>query len=467
VRSRVLIVSLLVASAVAAACTSSSDPTETKTRSSSVPPSYPAWLNPDDDPTVAPVPVDVDAIPTRWPIKHVVFIIKENRSFDEMFGRFPGANGATTANDHGTIRPLTRGEDQRQEADAAHCFTCALRAVNGGAMDGFNISPEADQYAFTQFSPEQLPAYWHWAEKYVLSDNVFASALGPSFPNHLFSIAAQSGGIHDNPGRDLEELTLQQEAGLAKSWGCDIGPSGNVEVTDSEGKVVVLPPCFDFLTEGDLLNQMDVPWAYYASTNKQYGYLWSAYSAIRRYREHPERWAKHIRPVDGIVQDIHDGVLPPVTWVTPRGELSDHAGSRNSFCHGQNWTTQVVNAIMTSPMWKDTAIFLTWDDYGGFYDHQPPPQVDGFGFGIRVPLLTISPYARSGVVDSHLGEFSSVLRFIEDNWGFGQLTHRDGDATNLSYNFDFARPPLPPDPQPLRTDCEGPIFTGPPNLPSD
>ena len=104
-------------------------------------------------------------------------------------------------------------------------------------------------------------------------------------------------------------------------------------------------------------------------------------------------------------------------------------------------------------MWKNTAIFITWDDYGGFYDHEPPPQVDGFGFGIRVPLLAISPYAMRGVIDHQLGEFSSVLRFIEENWGLRQLTHRDRDAMDLSYDFDFAQPPRPPDPLPLRTDC--------------
>ena len=104
-------------------------------------------------------------------------------------------------------------------------------------------------------------------------------------------------------------------------------------------------------------------------------------------------------------------------------------------------------------MWGSTAIFLTWDDYGGFYDHVPPPQVDGFGLGIRVPLLVISPYAKSGVIDHQVGEFSSVLRFIETNWGLSLLTDRDRDATDLSYDFDFTMRPHPPDPLPLRTDC--------------
>ena len=145
-----------------------------------------------------------------------------------------------------------------------------------------------------------------------------------------------------------------------------------------------------------------------------------------------------------------------MSWVTPRFELSDHP--EYSFCWGEDWSTRVVNAIMSSPMWKDTAIFITWDDYGGLYDHVPPPQVDRFGFGIRVPLLVISPYAKQGFIDHTRGEFSSVLRFIEDNWGLTQLTNRDREAQDLSEAFDFTQPPRAPDPQPLRTDCPGPRF---------
>jgi phospholipase C len=225
-------------------------------------------------------------------------------------------------------------------------------------------------------------------------------------------------------------------------------------VVDSEGQVERVPPCFDFQTEADLLDAAGIPWGYYAAWNDQRGYVWSAFSAIERVRMHPEVWQRHIFPVDNFVADVEDGRLAPVTWITPRYELSEHP--EWSFCHGENWTTEIVNAVMRSPFWRDTAIFITWDDYGGFYDHVPPPQVDDFGFGFRVPLLTISPYAKPGYVDSQLGEFSSVLRFIEDNWGMSQLTHRDRDAFNLSYLFDFRQPPREPFELPLRDDCVGP-----------
>jgi len=404
---------------------------------------------------------DAASFTTRWPIKHVVFIIKENRTFDNLFGRFPGADGVTTGLDEGRVRPLTPASD-RIPVDIVHCYKCALQAWNGGKMDGFaSVSAPADRYAYTQFGPTDLPAYWHWAKRFVLGDNFFASAQGPSFPNHLFTIAATSGGTHDNPIQDLDRLRERHRTtGLFKAWGCDSIEQAYVPVEDREGKEVKVPPCFDFLTEGDLLLRAGIPWAYYSATNMQNGYLWSAYDAVRHIRQDEHLWQSHVFPVDGLVQDIRDGRLPPVTWVTPRFELSEHP--EYSFCWGQNWTTRVVNAIMAGPMWKDTAIFITWDDYGGFYDHVPPPQVDPFGFGIRVPLLVISPYAKAGYVDHTLGEFSSVLRFIEDNWGLSQLTHRDRDARNLSQAFDFSKEPRKPDPQPVRTDCPGPQFPNDP-----
>jgi phospholipase C len=407
-----------------------------------------------------PERVDASAFETRWPIKHVVFIIKENRTTDHLFGRFPGVNGVTHGLDGERRRPLTAPLDRIPD-DIPHCYECAIESWNEGRMDNFARTEEGDLYAYTQMrGREDLPNYWRWAEEFALSDNFFASAQGPSFPNHLFTIAAQSGGTHFNPNQDQARVTLfTQETGLAKSWGCDALEEAYVEVVDSEGQVEQVPPCFDFLTEADLLDGAGIPWAYYAAWNDQRGYVWSAFSAIERVRMHPEVWQRHIFPVDDFVADVEDGRLAPVTWVTPRYEVSEHP--EWSFCHGENWTTEIVNAVMRSPFWKDTAIFVTWDDYGGFYDHVPPPRVDDFGFGFRVPLLTISPYAKRGYVDSQLGEFSSVLRFIEDNWGLSQLTHRDRDAFNLSYVFDFEQGPREPLPLPLRDDCAGPIFSQP------
>jgi len=411
-----------------------------------------------DLPTLGhPDRTDATTFDTRWPIKHVVFILKENRTTDHLFGRFPGVNGVTEGWDGDRLRPLLRPPD-RLPQDILHCYDCAIESWNKGRMNKFARDEISDRYAYTQMQGRSdLPNYWRWAEEFVLSDNFFASAQGPSFPNHLFTIAASSAGTHDNPNQNqgrANELTRQ--TGFSKSWGCDSLEESFVEVVTTEGEVERVPPCFDITTEADLLDGKGIPWSFYAPWRTQRGYWLTTFTAIRRVRMNPDVWERHIFPVDNFAADVADGRLAPVTWIVPRFEVSEHP--EESFCHGENWTTQVVDAVMESPFWKDTAIFITWDDYGGFYDHVPPLQVDEFGFGFRVPLLTLSPYARRGHIDSELGEFSSILRFIEDNWGLDQLTHRDRDAFNLSYVFDFTQEPREPLPLPLRTDCTGEIF---------
>jgi phospholipase C len=413
--------------------------------------SPPGHLDISATPTVAPlVPrfVNANTFTTRTPIKHVVFVVKENRTFDDLFGTFPGANGVSFGMDMGTRRPLIRGTAGRLPSDIPHCYRCAIQAWDHGKMDGFD-QPPTGKWAYSQLHRSQLPNYWHWAQRNVLFDGFFSSAFGPSFPNHLYTIAAQSAEARDNPRRPPKSMS--------NTFGCDAPPEQKVERYDSQGHVGLVPPCFDFRTEGDVLNRAHIPWAYYAATERQRGYIWSAYTAIDRYRNDPAQWARYIRPVDSLLGDIAANKLPPVTWVTPRFELSDHPDY--SFCHGENWTTQVVDAVMRSKMWKDTAIFITWDDYGGFYDHVPPPDVDRMGFGFRVPLLVISPYAIEGKVSHEEGEFSSVLRFMKDNWNLRPfLTNRDRQATPMMSAFDFSQAPRPPDLLPLRKDCAGPKF---------
>ena len=199
---------LVVAGMVATSC-SGADPAGTSPSSSPRPTAASPVVT---SPSAAAV-VDANVFPTRWPIKHVVFLIKENRTFDNLFGTFPGARGVTSGFDHGVRRPLTRGTDQATHEDIPHCYECALAAWNHGAMDGFNQSEPADRWAYTQLHKDQLPNYWEWASHNALFDNFFASAQGPSFPNHLYSIAAQSGGAHDNPRR---------KPGLGSlTFGCD------------------------------------------------------------------------------------------------------------------------------------------------------------------------------------------------------------------------------------------------------
>lgn len=417
----------------------------------------PAFI-PVAEPVRTPAPVDAAALDTKWPIKHVVFIMKENRSFDNFFARFPAADGTTTGMIGDRRVELAPCIQQQLPADLLHNYPTALRSYNHGEMNGFGISEYAKGAAYSAAVEEDIPNYWQWAKEYVLGDNFFASAMGPSFPNHLFSVAASSAGTHDNPVLGPDEFLHLQAKGLAKSWGCDVAdPTSYVLVYDHRGKSHKEDPCFDIPTAADSLNDADIPWASYAATDTQEGYIWNVFDAIRQVRYSPQ-WRENVFPVRQLVPDIRAGRLPPVTWVTPEFWLSDHPDV--NLCNGENWTVTVVDAIMQSSMWKDTAIFITWDDWGGFYDHVPPDQLDDFGLGFRVPLLVISPYAKKGFIDHQPREFSSVLRFIGENWGIPPLTSREAKAGNLAEAFDFSQEPRPPDPLPLRADCR--LFQPPP-----
>ena len=171
------------------------------------------------------------------------------------------------------------------------------------------------------------------------------------------------------------------------------------------------------------------------------GYRWSALDAIDHIRN-TSLWTDHVVPTAQFVDDATNGRLPAVSWLVVNADRSEHPPA--SVCVGENWTVQQLNAVMQGPDWNSTAIFLTWDDFGGFYDHVPPPKVDNFVFGPRVPLLIISPYARQGFISHTFYEFSSVLKFIEERFGLKPLTKRDSEANDMLDSFDFDQRPLPP-----------------------
>ena len=400
-----------------------------------------------DDPTAS--------IDTNTPIKRVIYVMLENRSFNNLFGKFPGVTGTTTGVEYGNEKPLIPCPDWLP-GDLPHDRAAYLNCVNGGKLDGFGTGIYGSTYAYTQFDEPQIPNYWLWAKEYAISDNFFASAAGPSYGNHYYFIAGQSGGVIDNP----ENIETRVDGDKKyKSWGCDaIGDDVFVFVKDDQGNLTKHDTCFTFKTVGEQLSEIDVDWAYYSAVPGQVGYFWNAYNGIANVF-HTDMWHEHVRPVDRLVQDIEAGSLPPVTWVTPRFELSDHPPFSTG--HSHNWITDIVNAVMKSPEWEHTAIFLTWDEWGGFYDPVMPPEVDPVGLGIRVPLLTISPYTRRGVIDDELGEFSTPLRFIADNWGLDYLTPRIANTHNFEHVFDFSKKPRPPVLGKKRAPAYGTPFTWP------
>jgi phospholipase C len=376
-------------------------------------------------------------------IDHVLFIIKENRTFDTMFGTYPGTDGATSGQtcDGGTV-PLAHAADRVE--DPGHSFTDGISAINGGKMDCFN------PIGYVQYTQQDIPAYWRYAETYTLSDRFFTSIYGPTGVEHLWTFAAQSDRFvdHERPGQfgtgrrefcdDPFELAYsfpvmdrtQQEQAYAME---QEGAAGAAQI-----EKLFRPrwPCTDVAVLPDRLEAADIAWKEYLGPNE-----WVQ----------PLRMVKHVRfssmydnvvPWTQYLTDVKAGTLPPVAWLTPPFAQSEHPPT--SMCVGENWTVRVLNALMRSPEWSSTAVVLTWDDFGGFYDHVAPPHVDLYGLGPRVPALIISPYARPGYIDHTGYEFASVLRFIETIFDVPPLTMRDATSNDMLGAFDFSQPPLPP-----------------------
>jgi len=370
-------------------------------------------------------------------IQHIIFLIKENRTFDTYFGHFPGANGATTGVTS-TGQVLTLRHTPDQVVNIAHDWISVHTAVDGGKMDQFDLIPHAningEYLSYSQLTQADIPHYYSYAEHFTLADNMFSSLIGPSFPNHLYTVAAQSGGAINNP--------VLPNGSQPQNWGCDSPVGTTVQVIDAEGDFENLFPCFDFQTLADSLNNAGVSWKYYAETTPDTGgYSWSALDAVNHIRN-SSQWTTNVVPYSQFVTDAMNGQLPAFSWVTPPFKKSEHPPT--STCEGENWTVQQINAVMQGPEWSSSAIFLAWDDWGGFYDHVVPPGVDQFGLGPRVPMIIISPYAKAGNISHTQYEFSSVLKFVEERFSLPALTARDANANDTSDSFDFSQTPLPP-----------------------
>ncbi len=385
----------------------------------------------------------------RRRIEHIVFIVKENRTFDTYFGTFPGADGATKGRRcDGTEVPLVRAKDST--ADVEHHFLPGIRVINGGQMNCFDTLWNGKQLqSYVQYHRDQIPAYWAYATRFGLADRFFSSVFGATVPEHLWTVAAQSDRFVDNempggygPGLPREFCDDRRER--AQSFRI-LTEGQEKDVFDLEGGFGTAPgitrfmtlrwPCVDVRVLPDELQQHAISWRYYRGDNNYVQPL----RMIRHVRRGPE-WS-HVVPETEFIPDVKAGRLPAVSWLVPPLALSDHPPA--SVCQGENWTVRAMNALMKSPDWKDTVVVVTWDDFGGFYDHVAPPHVDLYGFGPRVPALIVSPWIRPGTVVHSTFEFASVLKMIEHVFGLPALGDRDRAASDMLDAFDFTQHPNP------------------------
>jgi phospholipase C len=374
-------------------------------------------------------------------IRHVVIIFQENRSVDNLFNGFPGADTVRSGlNSNGKKVPL-HPVSLSAPYDLGHAHLSFEKEYAGGAMNGFDrvgvrcysVVPcarhEIRAYGYVPLN-ESRP-YFDMASRYTFGDQMFQTNQGPSFPAHQYILSGTS-TIGNGSGLRAAENPL------GGGGGCD-SPSGTVVETidqaGSEGTAIY--PCFIRLSLIDLLERKSLSWRYYQAF---YGAgVWNGPDAILNIRASPDFTTHVIVPPAQVLLDIARGALANVVWVTPTAFASDHAASNNG--SGPSWVAAVVNAIGKSRYWNDTAIIVTWDDWGGWYDHVRPPVYNSYELSFRVPLIVISPYAKNHYVSHVQHEFGSILKFVEKTFGLPSLHTTDVRADDLSDCFDFSKPP--------------------------
>jgi phospholipase C len=393
------------------------------------------------------------------PIQHVVFLMQENHTFDNYFSAFPGvdpapadvcmpnwiptpppsAKPAASASAAPTATATSRSKatpsptpsptpapsatecyarfhlSSHRTVDLNHGAVAALRAFDSGKLDGFSAAQA--QYnlplnlAMGYYDGSDLPLYYNLASAYVLSQRFFSSAWGSSEVNHMYAIAARAGGPLPATGYDFPTIFDRlQAAGV--SW---------------KFYVQNYDPAITFRHHDP-------------TAAKSAQLIWAPMLNFGRFLDDPAL-SSHIVDMQQYYTDLQNGTLPAVAYLAPSG-LSEHPPGDISV--GQAFGTTTVTSLMRSSAWDSSVFALTWDDWGGWYDHVAPPQVDGDGYGFRVPAIIVSPYARTGTIDNTTYDFTSVLRFIEDNWSLQPLTARDATANSIADALDLTRTPAPP-----------------------
>ena len=371
------------------------------------------------------------------PIRYIFVLVKENHTFDNYFADFPGADGTLTAElstGQSIARPVA--PDGPTAHDISHSHSSAVIGYAGGRMNGFDQIPPLpnDGTTFIRYTEAEIPNYWKYARNFVLADHFFTTTLGPSFPGHFALWNAQSPAL-DNP--------VCFAAGCGASGlvnGCASNPGATVTAYDPVACTTsVAFPCFDIPSIVDALP------AGYSWTD----YGWRIQMAVKSVAAQADA-ASHFRPDTQLLADLTSGRHANLVYAhIVGGTLDEHPPI--AVCPGEGYTVQLVNAIMNGPHWNESAILITWDDWGGYYDHVPPPAIacsngQSFNLGFRVPTLVISPYAKQGYILRTPTDQASVPRLVEDLWHMPRMAARDphardDSAGSLLEAFDFTQPP--------------------------
>ena len=408
---------------------------------------------------------------TEAVFQHIVVIFQENRTPDNLFqdpvlisrGADIASSGLNSTGQTIPLSPIDLGTTgtSPQNYDLSHAHAAFDSMYDGGKMDGANLipcSPAANcppnahpnpQYMYVE--PADVQPYFAMAEQYTFGDRMFQTNEGPSFPAHQFIISGTSApAVGSN-------LFAAENPALSPA-GCIAALTNTVKMIDPTGSETTHPPqypCFDHATLTDLLTAQAVTWRYYAPSA---GSIWTGPDAIEHICQQqtvngkltctgPDWISNVIIPQSQVLVDIANSQLAQVSWVIPSGLSSDHAASNDG--SGPSWVSSIVNAIGNSPYWANTAIIITWDDWGGWYDHVAPKVINdgvswgsGYVYGFRVPLIVVSPYAKTAYISHTTHDFGSILKFIETTYNLPSLGYADGPADDLSDCFNLTHAPV-------------------------
>lgn len=419
-------------------------------------------------------------------VGHIVVLFLENRSFDNLYGLFPGANGIANAGSTATqtdrdgkpfeqlplvmnvnIKPPVvdnRFPDnlpnkpfqadayaglEQTTGDLVHRFYQQQEQINGGKMDRFAAISDAGGLTMSYFDGARLPL-WRYAQKYTLADNFFHGAFGGSFLNHMFLVCACTPEFKDAP----EGIRAQLNAdGTLKKDGA-VTPDGYAVNTiyssymprpaSANDKAKLLPPQ-EATTIGDRLTEKGVDWAWYSGgwndaiaghPDMSFQFHHQPFAYFKAYGDGTEARAKHLKDGVDFIEAINAGTLPPVSFYKPIGVANEHPGY-TSVLAGDRQAADIIAMIERSPIWKDTVVIVTYDENGGYWDHVAPPKVDRWGPGLRIPTLVISPFAKKGFVDHTYYDTTSVLKLIETRHGLAPLVERDAKANDMTDALDL------------------------------
>jgi phospholipase C len=402
---------------------------------------------------------------STMPIRHVVIVVQENRSFDNYFSGYPGAVSADSGRtSSGQVVRLATVSFAG--VGLSHGFHGAMLDYDRGKLDGFDLirperlkpQPQPNKYyAYSRVKRSLIEPYWTMAQRYVLADHMFSTEWGASFTAHLMLVAGTT-----SVAPNLSVVDLPSAPG-----NCDAPPGTVTNVIDRSDDYLRGRgpfPCFTFPTIADSLDEKGVSWKYYYEPTYTDSTLWNAFEAIDKVRGGPD-WRNVVDSPKQVLYDAGTGALPSVSWVIPDAINSDHPGAGSDT--GPSWVAAIVNAIGSGPEWNSTAVIVVWDEWGGWYDSVKPPQLDYRGLGFRVPCLIVSPYAKRGYVEHTQYEFGSVLKTIEQIFRLRSIGTTDARANGMLDAFDFTQPPRAFVPIPAKYSRQFFLDQAPSGLPVD